>query len=264
MHFVKNNSIINYYLNNLKKILIILWKIWFIFINIFLIILWGVGSIPFLFNKKSYSIAYWFHRMWGKSNLFLMGFRCKIEFFKEKKLKNQPYIIIANHTSIIDIMIIYSLFKYPLVFIGKSELVKIPIFGYIYKKSNIILDRNNKLSYIKVLKEAESKIDSGKSICIFPEGGVPHSSFFLAPFKNGAFYIAINKQIPILVITIEGMKKFFPYKLTLGFPGKIFIKQHSIIPTNGLTKNDIIKLKNKCYQMIYSQLKKFEKKRNIK
>lgn len=251
-------------MNSLKKYLIILWKLWFIFINIFLIILWGVGSIPFLFNKKSYSIAYWFHRMWGKSNLFLMGFRIDIESLNEKKIAKQPYIIIANHTSIIDIMIIYSLFKYPLVFIGKSELVKIPIFGYIYKKTNILLDRNNKLSYIKVIKEAEHKIDSGTSICIFPEGGVPDPSIFLAPFKNGAFYIAINKQIPILVFTIEGMKKFFPYKLTLGFPGKIFIKKHSIISTNGLSINDSIKLKDKCYKMIYYQLKKFEKKRNIK
>lgn len=246
-------------MNIIRKSFTILWKLWFIFINIFLIILWGGASIPFLFNKRSYLIAYWFHRMWAKSNLFLMGFRYDIEYLKIKK---QPYIIIANHTSIIDIMIIYSLFKYPLVFIGKSELVKIPIFGYIYRKSNILIDRSNKFSYIKVIKEAQNKIDSGRSICIFPEGGVPDISFFLAPFKNGAFYIAINKQIPIIVFTIEGMKNFFPYKLTLGFPGKIFIKQHPIVITNGLTPNDIIKLKNKCYKMIYSQLKKFKEKRN--
>lgn len=249
-------------MNILKKILTILWKLWFIIINIFLIILWGIGSIPFLYHKKSYSIAYFLHRMWAKSNLFLMGFRYELEYLKEKKLKKQPYIIIANHTSIIDIMIIYSLCQYPLVFLGKAELGKIPIFGYIYKKSNILLDRNNKVSRIKVLKEAQKNIDLGKSICIFPEGGVPDSSLDLAPFQNGAFYIAITKQIPILVFTIIGMKKFFPYKLTLGYPGKIFIKQHPIIPTSGLLIKDSLKLKNKCYKMIYAQLKYFEKKLN--
>ncbi|XCI75521.1 MAG: lysophospholipid acyltransferase family protein [Flavobacteriales bacterium] len=241
--------------------LVLLWRVWFGLINIFLVILWGGGSIPFLFSERHYRIAYWFHRMWGRSNLFLMGFRYELE--KEEPLdKNQPYIIISNHTSVIDIMLIYVLMKdHPLVFVGKAELGRLPLFGYIYGKNNILVDRKSKISRMQVFKEAQKKIVTGRSICIFPEGGVPDRSVFLAPFKDGAFSIAIDQQIPILAFTIEGMKRRFPHELTQGCPGKIRIKQHRIISTKGLTIKDKDSLKKQCYDLIQSQLEAFEREK---
>ncbi|XOD67028.1 MAG: lysophospholipid acyltransferase family protein [Flavobacteriales bacterium Tduv] len=237
-----------------------LWRVWFVLINVFLVIIWGGGSIPFLFHEKCYPIAYWFHRMWGRSNLFLMGFRYEVE--REDILdKAQPYMIIANHTSVIDIMLIYALIKnHPLVFVGKSELGRIPLFGYVYGKSNILVDRKSRASRAQVVKEAQERIDAGRSICIFPEGGVPDPFLFLAPFKDGAFSIAIDRKIPVLVFTIDGMKRRFPHELTRGFPGKIRVKQHRIIPTKGLTTEDKVKLKEQCYELIHSQLQVFENK----
>lgn len=244
-----------------RAALVLLWRVWFVLINVFLVIIWGGGSIPFLFYEKFYPIAYCFHRMWGQSNLFLMGFRYKVE--REGTLdKGQPYMIIANHASVIDIMLIYALMKdHPLVFVGKAELGRIPLFGYVYGKSNILVDRKSRASRAQVFKEAHERIDAGRSICIFPEGGVPNPSVFLAPFKDGAFSISIDRQIPVLAFTIEGMKRRFPHKLTRGYPGKIRIKQHRIIPTKGLLAEDKGKLKEQCYELIHSQLEIFERER---
>lgn len=240
-------------------ILVLLWRIWFILINIFLVIIFGGGSIPFLLIKKKYRIAYWFHQIWGRSNLFLMGFRYEVD--RDEILnRKQSYMIIANHTSIMDIMLIYTLMKnHPLVFVGKSELSKIPIFGYVYSKSNVLVNRKSNISRIQVIKKIQKQINDGKSICMFPEGGVPNPSFFLSSFKNGPFAIAINQQIPIVAFTIEGMKEQFPHKLTKGYPGKIRVKQHYIIQTKGLTIKDKINLKKECYELIYSQLRLFQK-----
>ncbi|XOD68665.1 MAG: lysophospholipid acyltransferase family protein [Flavobacteriales bacterium AspAUS03] len=243
--------------------LVLLWRVWFGLINFFLVILCGGGSIPFLFHERHYYIAYWFHRMWGRSNLFLMGFRYELE--KEEPLsKDQPYMIISNHASVIDIMLIYVLMKdHPLVFVGKAELGRLPIFGYVYGKSNILVDRKSKTSRMQVFKEAQKKIAAGRSICIFPEGGVPDRSVFLAPFKDGAFSIAIDQQIPILAFTIDGMKWRFPHELTQGFPGKIRIKQHRVISTKGLIIKDKNGLKKQCHDLIQSQLETFERENRI-
>lgn len=251
----------------IKKVLIFLWRIWFFIINIFLVPFWSIISIPFLFKDKYYPVAYWFYQMWARCNLFLMGFWFVLE--KDKKLENlninQQYVIISNHSSIMDIMIIFSLMrKHPLVFVGKSELANLPIFGFIYKKNNILINRNSLSSCINVFKQIQNKVDSGKSICIFPEGGVPKSSIFLNSFKDGAFHIAILKKIPILPFTIADIKFKFPkFFVIKGSPGQIRIKQHNSISTKNLSLEDKDKLKEKCFKLIKNQLKNFNKKTKI-
>ncbi|WP_185869894.1 lysophospholipid acyltransferase family protein [Blattabacterium cuenoti] len=244
----------------IQILLILLWRIWFFFINIFLVPLWAGASIPFLFKEKYYPIAYWFHQMWARSNLFLMGFWYVLEKDEEILDNNKQYVIISNHSSIIDIMLIYSLMRnHPLVFVGKAELSKLPLFGFVYKNSNILIDRKNLSSSIKVFKKIQDKVDSGKSVCIFPEGGVPHPSIFLDHFKSGAFFIAILKKIPIIPFTIGDIKKKFPnFSIIKGIPGKIRIKQHHSISTKNLSLKDKNYLKNKCFNLIQHQLKKFE------
>ncbi|WP_185851100.1 lysophospholipid acyltransferase family protein [Blattabacterium cuenoti] len=242
---------------------ILLWRIWFFLINLFLVPLLAGASIPFLFKDKYYHIAYWFHRTWAKSNLFLMGFWYVLEKDKEKLDKNKQYIIISNHSSIMDIMLIYSLMrKNPLVFVGKAELAKLPFFGFVYKKSNILINRDNLSSCIRVFKQIQKEVDSGKSVCIFPEGGVPKPSIFLDDFKSGAFSIAILKKIPIVPFTIADIKTKFPsFFILKGRPGKIRIKQHHSISTNNLSLRDKNFLKKKCFNLIKFQLEKFEREK---
>ncbi|WP_341665364.1 lysophospholipid acyltransferase family protein [Blattabacterium cuenoti] len=192
-----------------------------------------------------------------------MGFWYVLERDKEILDKNQQYVIISNHSSIMDIMLIYSLMKnHPLVFVGKAELAKVPFFGFVYKKSNILIDRKNLSSCIQVFKKIEDKVDSGKSVCIFPEGGVPKPYIFLDRFKSGAFFIAIIKRIPIIPFTIADIKTKFPsFYIIKGRPGKIRIKQHHSISTKNLSLKDKNYLKEKCFNLIKYQLKKFEREK---
>ncbi|WP_185873406.1 lysophospholipid acyltransferase family protein [Blattabacterium cuenoti] len=244
--------------------LILLWRIWFFIINIFLIPLLAGASIPFLFSEKYYHIAYWFYQMWGRSNLFLMGFWYIL--YKEKEIldTDKQYMIISNHTSIIDIMLIFSIMRnHPLIFVGKSGLSKIPIFGFVYKRSNVLIERNNISNCVGIFKKIQNKINYGKSICIFPEGGVSNNkySIHLNPFKKGAFFLAILNKIPIIPFTIADIKTKFPNFFSIkGCPGKIRIKQHHSISTKNLSLKDKDFLKKKCFNIINNQLKSFYKK----
>ena len=67
------------------------------------------------------------------------------------------------------------------------------------------------------------------SICIFPEGGVPDEAIVLDEFKDGAFRMAINHQIPIVPITFADNKKRFSYTFFSGSPGKMRAKVHHFI-----------------------------------
>ncbi|WP_103326822.1 lysophospholipid acyltransferase family protein [Bacteroidetes bacterium endosymbiont of Geopemphigus sp.] len=238
----------------------LLWRLWFIVINIVLVPFCGGISIPFLFKEKYYPLAYRLHRLWGVGNLSLMGIVYKVK--KETRLsKDQPYIVLSNHTSVMDIMLLYALVsRHAMVFIGKSELSKIPVFGYVYRKSNILVDRKSRISGTHALKEAKIKIDLGRSICIFPEGGVPKTSNMLAHFKGGAFALAIEKQIPLLLFSVYGMKQRFPYNFFRGGPGKVYVRRHAPISTKGMTLSDKDALKEKCYRIIENQLKDFARK----
>ena len=148
----------------------------------------------------------------------------------------------------------------PLVFIGKKELEKIPVFGFIYKKTMILVDRSSRESKKKVFEETKKKILSGISLGIFPEGTIPESNVVLAPFKHGAFTIAIEHSVPIVPITFLDNKRKFPwsYGSLIGFskgsPGRLRVNVHDPISTEGLSKEDRIQLSDKVRDLMLKDL----------
>ena len=166
-------------------------------------------------------------------------------------------MFVANHTSVTDIMLMFYSTKSPFVFVGKKELAKFPIFGYIYKRSCILVDRGNTKSRVEAFRRAESRLNEGLGVCIFPEGGVPKNlNLILDDFKDGAFRLAIEHQIPIAPMTFHDNKKRFPYSFFRGGPGQMRVKVHQLIPTTGMTLQDKRTLKNQTREVILGELKK--------
>ena len=183
-----------------------------------------------------------------------MGFRWKIEH-EEKMEKGKSYMFIANHTSMTDIMLMLVCVKNsPFVFVGKKELAKIPLFGYFYKKTNILVDRSDAKSRQAVFLRAQKRLQQGLSICIFPEGGVPDESVTLDQFKDGAFRLAINHQIPIVPMTFYDNKKRFSFTFFSGSPGIMRVKIHKFIDAEGLSIDDTKGLNKEAREIILKEL----------
>ena len=144
--------------------------------------------------------------------------------------------------------------KNPIVFVGKKELVKIPIFGFFYKRAVIMVDRSNPESRKRVFAMAKKRLQGGTSIGIFPEGLVPTEDVILAPFKNGAFSLAIQHQIPIIPQSYYDCKRLFSWDFLKGGIGTFRIRQHQFIETKGLQLEDTEKLKEKTFQVLYNEL----------
>lgn len=190
---------------------------------------------PFLFisilKEKWYPYYFVMARIWAKFILFGMGFYPKVET-EEEIIKGKSYMFVCNHTSMTDIMLMLSVVKNPFVFVGKTELAKIPLFGFFYKRTCILVDRNSSKSKMAVFERAQNKINQGYSICIFPEGGVPaDESVILDEFKDGAFRLAVEHQIPVVPITFGDNKKRLSYTFFSGSPGLMRVKIHHIFET---------------------------------
>ena len=237
----------------IKNFFRLIWRIWFAIVaGLPVIIFFPVIFLAIVFDQQK--LFTWIKYVWGTWILFMMGFRVKVDNQAEIKPK-QPYIVIANHTSMLDIMILLKIFYQPLVFIGKIELSKIPVFGYLYKKSNIMVDRKSPRSRKEVYNQAVDFIKKGNSIGIYPEGGIPDDkNILLAPFKNGAFRMAIEHKLPILPIVYFDNKRKFPYDIFIGSPGTLRVKILPVIKTDQLTLKDLNELKDLSYNLIYNEL----------
>jgi len=148
-----------------------------------------------------------------------------------------------------------SIAKNPFVFVGKKELTKIPVFGFFYKRTCIIVDRNNSHSKKAVFEEARRRLSNGLDVCIFAEGLVPDDeSIVLSEFKNGAFRLAIEHQIPVVPISFMDCKKRFSYTFFSGGPGKLRVKIHPFIQTKGLILKDRDRIKKQTFELVKSGL----------
>jgi 1-acyl-sn-glycerol-3-phosphate acyltransferase len=170
-------------------------------------------------------------------------------------VKGQSYVFVANHTSMTDIMLMLVAIKdNPFVFIGKKELAKIPIFGFFYKRTSILVDRSSAKSRKAVFIRAQKRIKDGASICIFPEGGVPDESVILDRFKAGAFRLAINHKIPLVPMTFFDNKQRLSFTFFSGSPGKMRVRVFPAITTKQLTIEETSALSTKVYDLIKNSL----------
>ena len=236
-----------------KYIFWIFYRIWFyILVALPILVMFPLLLISIL-KESWYPYFFKLARIWSKFILIGMGFKTKIER-EEITDKNKSYMFIANHTSMADIMLMLVTVKNPFVFVGKAELAKIPLFGFFYKRTCILVDRSSESSRKGVFKRAQRRLNQGLSICIFPEGLVPDEDVLLTQFKDGAFRLAINHQIPIVPLTFGDNKKRFSYTFFSGSPGRMRVKMHRFIPTIGLKTNNTKELNIKAREVILNQL----------
>ncbi len=238
----------------------LLYRIWFyILVALPIIVLFPVLIIS-ISREQWYPFFFRLARFWAKFILIGMGFRYQI-IKEEKPVSGQSYMFIANHTSMTDIMLMLVAVKNPFVFVGKKELAKIPLFGFFYKRTCILVDRSNAESRKAVFLRAQRRLKQGLSICIFPEGGVPEEHITLDDFKDGAFRLAINHQIPVVPLTFYDNKRLFSYTFFSGGPGRMRAKIHSFLMTAGLTVEKTKELKEQARQIILKELLEGPKKK---
>jgi 1-acyl-sn-glycerol-3-phosphate acyltransferase len=174
---------------------------------------------------------------------------------RNKAHRGTTYVIICNHQSILDILIINSL-RYRFKWISKIENTKVPILGWYLKMADYItVDRGDKASKEQMLEESYNCLKKKISIMIFPEG-TRSADQEVAFFKRGAFQLAISAQVPLLPVLIDGTGGVLPkHGLVFGGFHKIILRVLDPVGVDSFGTNDPDELAMKFQQMMAHKLK---------
>ncbi|MEO8088118.1 MAG: lysophospholipid acyltransferase family protein [Bacteroidota bacterium] len=200
----------------------------------------------------------WAHRYvsynWAKTLFIFFLVRWKI---KNEHLINpkENYVFVANHRSMLDIPAYALASKNPFRFLAKIELTKIPVLGFIIRNLYITVDRKNKNDRVRSMDAMKKSLSDGISIFICPEGTRNTTNQPLLDFRDGAFRIAIEAQVPIAVLTVKDADKLLsPLRPIELRPGTVELIWSNPIPTKGMTMNDVDKLKNMARAQMIANL----------
>lgn len=186
------------------KIFSYIHHIWYFFAATFAIIV----LLPLLLivarPGAKYSAFYKVGKVWSWIFLLLMGIWPRAKKYKLKT--SGPVVLAPNHASDMDIPLTFIASPTPVVFMGKAELLKLPLFGYFFKQTSIPVDRGSYSGRKKALQDASQRVADGYSVCIYPEGGIPPQDQLLRGFKAGAFKIAVDNNVPVVLMSIYQSK----------------------------------------------------------
>jgi len=243
----------------MKYLLIIprtLWKILFLTNFILGLIILFPFFYFFLSNKKRFGYAFQLKKFWAAWILTIPGIFINVKRKTPKHKLPQPCVYIANHVSYLDIVASYLIIPNYFVFMGKQELDKAPLFRIFFKEMNILVDRKSNIGSHRAFLRAGKDIDEGNSVFLFPEGTIS-SNGVLRGFKNGAFKLAIEKQVPIVPITFLNNWKLLQnggFLKSFGKSGISRIVVHKPVSTIGMTENDLIHLRSQVHEIIQQEL----------
>ncbi len=233
-----------------------LWKLLFLLNFVLgLLVLYPIFYI-LLSRKKWFPLAFKLKRFWAAWILLIPGLFVKITKKTSLKALPQPCIYCSNHVSYLDIVVSYILIPNYFVFMGKQELNKAPLFRIFFREMNILVDRKSTMSSHRAFVRAAFELKKGHSVFLYPEGTIS-SSGKLRGFKNGAFKLAIEQQVPIVPITFLNNWTLLQnggFFKASGRPGISRIIIHEPIPTTGMTDEDLVSLRSKVHHIISTDL----------
>lgn len=235
-----------------------LYKLWFALVFFgSLVVLYPYFRL-LLGHSDRYPRAFRMKRRWAFFLQWASGVPQQVE--RRAELPVGPMVICCNHGSYLDIIQMYNLIPSYFLFMGKYELLKWPLFNIFFKGMNIAVNRSNRVEAAMALRKAGEAIDRGTSIALFPEGTIPAHAPRMKPFKDGAFRLAIEKQVPIVPVTFVDHWRLFGEPLELlsrARPGRARAVLHAPIPTTGMTLDDVVTLRQQVYTIIEEPLLQF-------
>lgn len=194
---------------------------------------------------------------WGDVWFWLCGLKVPIVYEVPHDLHKQ-YVFVANHISYLDAAMLVKVLRQPFRPLGKIELKRIPIFGFIYRQVVVVVDRSDAEHRKQSIQHLLNVMKHGISIIIFPEGTFNETQEPLGPFFDGAFRIAIETQTPIKPVlfpdTYTRMHPSSIFKLNPGTCRAIFLDE---IPVAGYTLNELPELKQHVIDVMSAKLRAY-------
>ena len=166
--------------------------------------------------------------------------------------RSKSHVVIMNHQSLIDILLVFRLF-YPVKMIGKKILAMIPIVGWdIFLAGHIFVDRSSRKSQFRAIRRMEKILKTGDSLLVFPEG-TRTTDGEIQKFRRGGFRAATETGTPVLPVVIDGAFQALP-KSTVTVDRKHTVRISIMPPVPVEEKEDMGELAGRCQQLMTAEL----------
>ncbi|MCI0571373.1 MAG: 1-acyl-sn-glycerol-3-phosphate acyltransferase [Myxococcaceae bacterium] len=154
----------------------------------------------------------------------------------------RAYVVVSNHESVADPFLL-SWLPFDMRFIAKEEIFRLPLLGWMMKLGgDIPLKRGDKESVERMREACRATLEAGVPVMMFPEGTRSPDGELL-PFRDGAFQLAIEAQVPVLPVAVAGTRQCRP-KGSLWFgQARARVRMLEPIPTSGMTLADLPRLR---------------------
>jgi 1-acyl-sn-glycerol-3-phosphate acyltransferase len=211
-----------------------LWSFWVVPMIVASTVAHGlVSNVWSLFNRTpppQLRVA----RAWARSLLWIAGVKVEVEGLENIR-PGGNYVFVANHVSYMDTPVVLSHVPEQFLFLAKSGLFKIPFLGWHLRRAgHVSVPLDDTRGALRTLQQAAGLIRDGRSTLVFPEGGRSETGE-LCEFRDGAAFIAIRAQVPLVPVALIGMRRILPMH-TLHFRrGRVKLRIGQPIPTKGLT-----------------------------
>lgn len=207
----------------------------------------------FLFReKKRYRTAFKLKKIWSWFLSLITG--VVLIRHGTKNFPDPPYVLVSNHSSYFDIILIYPLVPDYFTIIGKAEIMNWPLFNIFFTKGmNIPVDRRSRKSGHNAYLRSVEELQKGNSMVLFPEGTIPDHVPSMRRFKNGAFKLAIEQQVPLVPVTFTQNYKRLEnggFLKAPASPGLAHAIVHPAIETKGMTEKDVVDLRDRVFNII--------------
>jgi 1-acyl-sn-glycerol-3-phosphate acyltransferase len=220
------------------------------------VFIWSL--IVFPFGKiRGGNLIYYGCMVWADIWFALIFIRHKNIYIEELR-KGQSYIFVANHISYLDSAVIPKTFRHPVRPLGKVEMAKVPVFGFIYRNTIVTVDRSSAANRTKSVQVLKSILRKGISVLVFPEGTFNTTHQPLKEFYDGAFRIAIETGTPIKPVLLLDDYDRMNYRSVFSLnPGKsraVFLPEISV---ENMTVAEVSILRTTVFDMMQSELIKY-------
>lgn len=178
----------------------------------------------------------------------------------ERHSHNLPAVMVSNHQSFLDTLLLGSIWPAKVVPIGKKEIGFIPIIGWWFVACGArLIDRSQSAAAKNILDNQIGFIHRGYGIGITPEGTRNKKGFGLLPFKKGAFHLAIKAQVPIIAFVVAPLGNLANWEKKKLSKALIPIEILPPFSTKGLTEADVDSLMKKVRDEMETTLAKLER-----
>lgn len=185
---------------------------------------------------------------WSRTLLFLWGVRVRVE--GTAHLPPGPAVYAANHQSALDIPILFGHLPVDFRVLHKRSLYLVPLVGwYLWLGGHIGVDRGRAFKARRSLARAAARIRTGTSLAVFPEGTRSPDETVRA-FKRGSFVLALHAGVPVVPVSLIGVKRVVPRGLTRVRPGSVTVLIHPPVATRERSVDEAGTLADEVRQLV--------------